>query len=223
MSGARAECTWGTGPDVLVLIERGGDWPWMSHQGSFGLTAAEALALAAWLVQAAVEATRLDAGYAEAGRPKTAPPFRVAVDFAPCTCELVLGPFRPTCGVDAVTAIGGRHYCAEHADLVERRRDEGAQRVTVAAAGRILEEVTMTAQEAPKPSYREDAFYKVRVKRPDGTWTGPHVMVWSSALGGWVEQYSDFEKRKIISPLNVQVIDTASPMFDETGRAKVHP
>ena len=71
---AHVECTWGDGPDVLVLVSRpheGDRFPWLEHDpnspsaGSFGLTAPEALALAARLVQAAVEATRLDAGYAE--------------------------------------------------------------------------------------------------------------------------------------------------------------
>ena len=79
MGGARAECAWGEGPDVLVIVEsaNASGYPWVEYEhdvpgslGSFGLTAPEALALAARLVQAAVEATRLDAGYAEAGRPK---------------------------------------------------------------------------------------------------------------------------------------------------------
>ena len=78
MGGARAECAWGEGPDVLVVVyrETGAGHGWVEYKphdpqaGSFGLTVSEALALAAHLVQAAVEATRLDAGYAEAGRPK---------------------------------------------------------------------------------------------------------------------------------------------------------
>ena len=79
---ARAECTWGDGPDVLVIVERantsGHNWmPYelardLENEGSFGLTVNEALALAAQLVQSAVTATRLDAGYMEAGRSRAA-------------------------------------------------------------------------------------------------------------------------------------------------------
>ena len=78
----RAECTWGEGPDVLVVVERANvsGYNWTPYDpeitvlgakdaGSFGLTINEALALAAQLVQSAVAATRLDAGYMEAGRP----------------------------------------------------------------------------------------------------------------------------------------------------------
>lgn len=82
MSGATAECTWGDGPDVCVTVRRdiafGYGWiPYPDSDtkdaGSFGLSAPEALALAAQLVQAAVAATRL-AGYLEAGRPRVNPP-----------------------------------------------------------------------------------------------------------------------------------------------------
>jgi hypothetical protein len=80
VGGARAECAWGTGPDVLVVVDRANTsgFPFLSHgpdekesattAGSLGLTLPEALALAAQLAQAAVDATRLDAGYVEAGR-----------------------------------------------------------------------------------------------------------------------------------------------------------
>jgi len=77
---AQATCAWGEGPDVLVTVDRhnasGFGWTkfperspsgWTS-EGSFGVTIDEALALATQLAQAAVHASKLQGGYAQAGR-----------------------------------------------------------------------------------------------------------------------------------------------------------
>jgi hypothetical protein len=65
---AKAECTWGLGPDVLIVIavENTSGFPLIQHgdgQSSFGLTAAEARKLAAQMIVAAerTEGILLDA------------------------------------------------------------------------------------------------------------------------------------------------------------------
>jgi hypothetical protein len=78
---AEATCAWGQGPDVFVVVARANacGFPWLGTDpnvksaGSFGLTIKEAIALATQLVQSAVAATRLDAGYVETGRPRSSP------------------------------------------------------------------------------------------------------------------------------------------------------
>ena len=69
---ARASCTWGEGPDVLVVVNRPRNvengWGWVAypdsgcfgHAGSFGLTAAEARVLAAQLLAGAECADRFE-------------------------------------------------------------------------------------------------------------------------------------------------------------------
>lgn len=71
---ARAECTWGEGPDVLVIVPSPGSakngWGWSAHApssgdaGSFGCTAQEARALAAELIAAADHAEGCDREFA---------------------------------------------------------------------------------------------------------------------------------------------------------------
>lgn len=69
LSGADATCTWGEGPDVMVVIRREnitgfGLSCYKKHKtdaGSFGLTAKEAIKLARRLVEAAADAIRLEA------------------------------------------------------------------------------------------------------------------------------------------------------------------
>lgn len=77
---AKAACAWGDGPDVLVTVDRNNvsGYPWTKYaegspsgktsEGSFGLTIDEAVAFAAELVQGALRATHLNAGYFEAAR-----------------------------------------------------------------------------------------------------------------------------------------------------------
>lgn len=74
-TSVRAECTWGEGPDVLVIIPTGiaphghYDYPVMAvaNGHSFGLRAEEARALAATLMTAATAAEELQRGWIAAG------------------------------------------------------------------------------------------------------------------------------------------------------------
>jgi hypothetical protein len=64
---AKAECTWGMGPDVLVVVEGGRDYGVVGHGDgkiSFGQRAREARVLAAQLLAAADRADALQDGRA---------------------------------------------------------------------------------------------------------------------------------------------------------------
>jgi len=66
---ARAECTWGDGPDVLVVVPQGSRYAMMAVDGghSFGMESRAARALAESLLKAADIADELERGLVATG------------------------------------------------------------------------------------------------------------------------------------------------------------
>lgn len=64
---AKAECTWGEGPDVLMTVSLKNAWVALDppDAGSFGLTGAEARRLAAELLVSAERVEEYERSYAE--------------------------------------------------------------------------------------------------------------------------------------------------------------